>query len=83
MPTESTFAATLFAPITFSSASALVFKKLDDGKLVLVATGCLLNIEPHRIVLKRIVLSGHPFKFNKRSAVCRYMFFNPGKKTLS
>ena len=79
MPTEGTFAATLYAPITFSSASALVFKKLEDGKLVLIATGNLLNIDPHRIILKRIVLSGHPFKVNKRSAVVRYMFFSPGK----
>ena len=79
MPTEGTFAATLYAPITFSSASALVFKKLEDGKLILIATGSLLNIDPHRIILKRIVLSGHPFKVNKRSAVVRYMFFSPGK----
>ena len=79
MPTDSTFVASIFAPITFSNASALVFKQLEDGKLVLVATGCILNIEPHRIILKRIVLSGHPYKVNKRSAVCRYMFFNPGK----
>ena len=78
MPTDATFVATIFAPITFSAASALVFKQLDDGKQVLVATGCLLGVEPHRIILKRIVLSGHPFRVSKRNAVCRYMFFNPG-----
>ena len=26
--------------------------------------------------MKRAILSGHPFKVNKRSAVIRYMFFN-------
>ncbi len=35
LPTDSaTFAATMIAPITFSNASVLVFKKLDDGKLI-------------------------------------------------
>ena len=80
MPTDgSSFVSSLFAPITFAPASVLVFKKLADGRLVLVATGCVLNVEPNRIVLKRIVLSGHPFKVSNKNAVCRYMFFNPGE----
>ncbi|XP_056329752.1 pre-rRNA-processing protein TSR1 homolog [Danio aesculapii] len=66
----------LYAPITFPTAGVLVFKQRDNGMQDLVATGSLLSCDPRRVVLKRIVLSGHPFKINRRSAVVRYMFFN-------
>lgn len=77
MPDDSTFVTSIISPITFSTASVLVFKRMEDGNEVLVATGSLLNVEPHRIILKRIVLSGHPFKVSNKNAVVRYMFFNP------
>uniref|UniRef100_A0A3Q3JQ48 Pre-rRNA-processing protein TSR1 homolog n=2 Tax=Monopterus albus TaxID=43700 RepID=A0A3Q3JQ48_MONAL len=66
----------VYAPITFCPAGALLFKQRNDGIQDLVATGSLLSCDPQRVVLKRIVLSGHPFKINRRSAVVRYMFFN-------
>ncbi|XP_035241528.1 pre-rRNA-processing protein TSR1 homolog [Anguilla anguilla] len=66
----------VYAPITFPTAGVLLFKQSPEGTQDLVATGCLLGCNPQRVILKRIVLSGHPFKINRRSAVIRYMFFN-------
>uniref|UniRef100_A0AAR2M2D8 Pre-rRNA-processing protein TSR1 homolog n=1 Tax=Pygocentrus nattereri TaxID=42514 RepID=A0AAR2M2D8_PYGNA len=66
----------VYAPITFPTAGVLLFKQRANGMQDLVATGSLLSCDPRRVVLKRIVLSGHPFKINRRSAVVRYMFFN-------
>lgn len=34
----------------------------------------MLSCNPDRIVVKRVILSGHPYKVNKRSAVIRFMF---------
>nr|XP_023024450.1 pre-rRNA-processing protein TSR1 homolog [Leptinotarsa decemlineata] len=72
---QSTVVATFYAPIQFPPAPVLCYKEINN-KLVLVATGSLLSCNPDRLVIKRLVLSGHPLKIHKRSAVIRFMFFN-------
>lgn len=42
----------------------------------LVATGTLLPPSTNRVIAKRAVLTGHPYKIHKRLVTIRYMFFN-------
>lgn len=49
------------------------------GMHSLIATGHLFSVDPDRMVIKRVVLSGHPFKIFTKMAVVRYMFFNRGR----
>ncbi|XP_076105555.1 pre-rRNA-processing protein TSR1 homolog [Mytilus galloprovincialis] len=76
LPADTVTMATVYAPTMFPPASVLVFKETYSGEHELVATGSLHSVNPNRIVTKRTVLSGLPFKINKRSAVVRFMFFN-------
>ncbi|KAI8807558.1 hypothetical protein BJ742DRAFT_310548 [Cladochytrium replicatum] len=69
--------ATVYAPIQFGQGPVILFSALADGETKLVATGSVLNMDVKRIIAKRLILTGHPFKINKRSAVIRFMFFNP------
>lgn len=72
-----TVVATFFAPIQFPPAPVVCFRENPDTSLGMVASGSVINCNPDRVVLKRSVLSGHPFKIHRKSAVIRYMFFNP------
>ncbi|XP_077168693.1 pre-rRNA-processing protein TSR1 homolog [Paroedura picta] len=76
LPADGTAMATIYGPITFPPASVLLFKPRSDGSHELLATGSLHSVDPSRVILKRVVLSGHPFKIHRKMAVVRYMFFN-------
>jgi hypothetical protein len=45
----------------------------------LVAMGSFMSADPTRIIAKRIILTGHPFKVHRKTATVRYMFFNRGQ----
>ncbi|CAA9960297.1 pre-rrna processing protein tsr1 [Pyrenophora teres f. maculata] len=70
--------ASLIGPLTWGNVPLLYFTRTPSSpsSLRLVATGTSLPPSRNRIIAKRIILTGHPFKINKRVVTVRYMFFN-------
>lgn len=67
--------ASVYAPLTFGSNVPVLL--LENEGQDMVASGTVLDMNPDRIVLKKICLSGHPVRVKKSWAVIRYMFFTP------
>eukprot|EP00941_MAST-03F_sp_MAST-3F-sp1_P006301 g6301.t1 len=65
--------ASTFGPITYGPAPVTVFTESQELALV----GSLLNVDPDRVNLKRIILTGIPAKIHKKVAIITKMFFNP------
>lgn len=75
--------ATFIGPLTWGSVPALFFTKPNPDPVTesniplhLVATGTSLPPSSSRIIAKRIILTGHPYKIHKKLVTIRYMFFN-------
>ena len=68
--------ASFIAPLTWGSVPALFFTRTPTGDLQLIGTGTSLPPSQSRVIAKRIILTGHPFKIHKRLVTIRYMFFN-------
>lgn len=65
--------ASFYGPAVYAPAPALLFS--PNGSLI--ASGSALGADPDRIILKRIVLTGYPYKTQKRRVTVKFMFFNP------
>ncbi|KAG9101348.1 hypothetical protein FRC06_003148 [Ceratobasidium sp. 370] len=73
-----TSVASVYGPIIFGKQPCMLLRETDDPQgPELVASGTFLNTDAQRIIAKRIILTGHPFKVHKKTATVRYMFFNP------
>lgn len=71
--------ATFIAPITWGSVPALFFQSsasVPGTALALIATGTSLPASTSRVIAKRVILTGHPYKIHKKLVTVRYMFFN-------
>lgn len=73
LPAERLIVASFYGPAVFAPAPALLCH-VDGG---IVATGRTMGANVDRIVLKRIILTGYPFKTQKKRTVAKFMFFSP------
>jgi pre-rRNA-processing protein TSR1 len=46
------------------------------NRLELIGTGTVVAPDHSRVIAKRVILTGHPFKIHKKVVTIRYMFFN-------
>ncbi|KAG8091465.1 hypothetical protein GUJ93_ZPchr0012g21725 [Zizania palustris] len=69
--------ASVYAPICFPPLPLIVLKSRDGEQPVIAAVGSLKSVDPDRIILKKIVLTGYPQRVTKLKAIVRYMFHNP------
>lgn len=83
--------ATFVGPVTWGAIPILVFRKATTqdpevmegsstggtiSSLEAVGTGTTIPPDPSRVVAKRVILTGHPYKINRKIVTIRYMFFN-------
>lgn len=81
-PGQSTIAS-FVAPLTWGSVPALFFKRNIPTEetpsplsFKLIGTGTSMAPSSSRVIAKRIILTGHPYKIHKKLVTIRYMFFN-------
>ena len=78
--------ASFMGPLTWGSVPVLFFKRTtpedresEDGPklgLTLLGSGTALPPSTQRVVVKRLILTGHPYHIHKKIVTIRYMFFN-------
>ncbi|XBW36938.1 hypothetical protein QEN19_002517 [Hanseniaspora menglaensis] len=74
--------ATCIAPVDFTQSPAIFFKmnsetgNPDLNGIEFLGHGSFISSDHTRVLAKRIVLTGSPFKFHKNVVTIRYMFFN-------
>ncbi|KAK2464166.1 hypothetical protein APHAL10511_003623 [Amanita phalloides] len=69
--------ATTYGPMIFGKQPCILLRETADLQAPhLVGMGSFLNPDTMRIIAKRIILTGHPFKVHKKTATIRYMFFS-------
>lgn len=73
---ESTACASFYAPAIFRPSRIMMFTETATGP-ELVASGNVDSVDPKRLLIKRIALTGYPFRVHKARGVVRFMFFSP------
>ncbi|KAJ1427390.1 Ribosome biogenesis protein BMS1/TSR1, C-terminal [Sesbania bispinosa] len=70
--------ASIYAPISFPPLPTIILKRDgEDAVHAVAAVGSLKTVDPDRIILKRVILTGYPQRVSKRKASVKHMFYNP------
>ncbi|KAK8947961.1 hypothetical protein KSP40_PGU013198 [Platanthera guangdongensis] len=69
--------ASIYAPVCFPPMPLVMLKNQHEDAPAVAAVGSLRSVDPFRIILKKIILTGYPLRVSKKKATVRYMFHNP------
>ena len=72
--------ATAYMPFVYQPCKIICFTKPKNNMPIamdVVASGLVLQPDPLKVILKRIILTGYPLRCHKKKATIRYMFFDP------
>lgn len=69
--------ASVYAPISFPPLPVVVLKSGQGETSLVAAVGSLRSVDPDRIILKKIILTGYPQRVSKLKATVRFMFHQP------
>ena len=58
--------ATFVGDVAFGSVPLLWYRETPDGATELVGSGTFLGTDHDRVVAKRKIITGHPYKIHKR-----------------
>ena len=72
----STVIGSFYGYVTYKPSMVLVFMNVD-GNDELVATGVTENVQPGRVIIERVLLTGIPIKIGKRKATIKGLFTIP------
>ncbi|KAL2872777.1 small subunit rRNA maturation protein TSR1 [Aspergillus lucknowensis] len=61
---------------TADAPSTATIADFNTDTLDVIGTGTVVAPDPSRVVAKRAIITGHPYKIHKRLVTVRYMFFN-------
>ncbi|KAL5557745.1 hypothetical protein UlMin_033956 [Ulmus minor] len=70
--------ASIYAPVSFPPLPLIALKGAAEGSSPAVAAiGSLKSINPDKIILKKIILTGYPQRVSKLKSSVRFMFHSP------
>jgi len=67
--------ASFIAPAVMQSSPCTYFRE-NDGNIEFIGTGSVKTVDPCRMIIKRIILTGNPYRTSGKNARVSMMFFN-------